>query len=221
MNRISLVVMAALLAAVAILSGCNAVEPVDNLTVLEEINQRFQEGQYEPANQECRDYVAKFPKSSAGWTLYGWTYLELDAYDKAEECFKKALQIDSKHDNALVGLGAMYRRQGEYQAARESYLKALEIVPDNAEAFSSLLGVELMEGNDRKAVEYGEKAWALRQDMAVIASNLSLAYHCVGDTAKRDRFFKEAERLKYPQLENLREIFAGTREFRPGKPAAK
>jgi Flp pilus assembly protein TadD len=117
-------------------------------------------------------------------------------------------------DNAYVGKGVINRKNRELSKARENYLKAVEISPENAEAYASLLVIELMEGHDEKAVEYGEKAWALRKDYALIPANLAVAYHYAGDVKKRDHFYEEAKRLGYPNLEGLREIFSGRRTLR-------
>ena len=105
--------------------------------------------------------------------------------------------------------GATYRSLGDNENARKSYLEAIRILPENAEAYSSLLVIELLEGNDEKAVEYGEKAWGYRKDLAGIPANLSVAYHYLGEPDKRDYFYKEAEKLGYHRLETLVDIFEG------------
>ena len=74
--------------------------------------------------------------------------------------------------------------------------------------------IEIAEGNDAKAVEYGEKAWALRKNLASIPANLAIAYHLVGNTAKRDEFYQHAERLKYHRLDTLQDIFTGKKSIR-------
>jgi Flp pilus assembly protein TadD len=135
--------------------------------------------------------------------------LKTDQVDKANECFDKSLSINPRWDNAHVGKGAAYRKSGDNDNARKSYLKAIDIVPNNAEAFSSLVVIELLEGNHKKAVEYGEKGWALRKDLPIIPANLAIAYHYLGDYSRRDQYYKQAKRLGYHNLQTLKDIMDG------------
>jgi len=189
-------------------AGCDQL--LDNdMERLEEINDQYNRDESEAALKEAKKYVKDFPDSCEGWCLMGWIYLDFDKYDKAEECFDKCLEIDENWDNAYVGKGSMYRGMGENQKARSAYRKAIDILPDNAEAYASLLVIELMEGNDQKAVECGEKAWAISTDQPVVPANLSVAYHYLGDQQKRDYFYDQAARLGYHNLDRLQQIYSG------------
>lgn len=195
----------------AIMLGCSGSE---DTTKLMEIDRLMNGGQYAPAVQKSEKYVQDYPESYKGWTILGWSYLKNNQTQKAEECFDKAISINDKWDNSYVGKGVLYRQQGKLDLARESYLKATTLLPDNAEAFSSLVVIELMEGNDQKAVEYGEKAWVLRKDLPSIPANLAIAYHYLGDTAKRDEFYQHASRLGYHNLQAVRDVFSGKASLR-------
>lgn len=208
MKRLTIIALISLLT----LAGCSRLANNERARLLK-INSSFTSGQIDYALTEATKFVQDYPRSDQGWSLLGWIYLKKDNLSKAGESFDKALSINPRWDNAHVGKGSMYRKLGDNAKARESYLKAIEIVPNNAEAYSSLLVLELLEGDNKMAVAYGEKAWALRKDHATIAANLSVAYHYLGDHAKRDQFYKEAERLKYDNLENLKQIFVGKRSL--------
>jgi tetratricopeptide (TPR) repeat protein len=179
-----------------------------------EIENSFNVGDLDYALRELKGYVAEHPDSYRGWSLLGWVYAKTDELEKAGECFDRSLGINPEWDNAHVGKGVIYRSMGDLNKARESYCAAIKIAPDNPEAFSSLLVIELMEGNDEKAVEYGEKAWALRKDYAAIPANLAVAYHYFGDYSKRDEFYKEAVRLGYPDPQRIKDIFSGKTSIR-------
>ncbi|KAF1079182.1 MAG: hypothetical protein GQF41_4485 [Candidatus Rifleibacterium amylolyticum] len=196
----------AVLMALLVTVGCTESEDTRKLL---EIDRVMNGGRYAQAVAEGEKYVGRFPESYKGWSILGWAYLKSDQAKKAEECFDKALTINEKWDNAYVGKGVLYRQQGKLDLARQSYLKATALVPENAEAFSSLVVIELIEGNDAKAVEYGEKAWALRKDYPSIPANLAIAYHYLGNMQKRDEFFKHAQRLGYHDLESVQDIFNG------------
>lgn len=186
--------------------GCSDSEDTKKLL---EIDRLMNGGRYAQAVAESKKYVARFPQSFKGWSILGWACLKNGQAENAEECFDKALSINEKWDNAYVGKGVLYRQQGQLDLARQSYLKAISLVPDNAEVFSSLVVIELIEGNDEKAVEYGEKAWALRKDYPSIPANLAIAYHYQGNRQKRDEFYQHARRLGYHDLQAIQDIFSG------------
>jgi Flp pilus assembly protein TadD len=74
--------------------------------------------------------------------------------------------------------------------------------------------IELLDGNDAQAVEYGEKAWALRKDSPSIAANLAIAYHYLGDSEKRDALYRHSAELGYADLATLQEIFTDEASIR-------
>lgn len=179
-----------------------------------DMSEMYDRGQYEQLIATTGRYLDTHPESAVAWSRMGWGHLKLEHPGEAEICFKKALSLDSNWDNAYVGLGALYRKQGEMDKARESYEEAIRLVPDNAEAFASLLVIELMEGNDARAVEYGERAWELRKTNPTIPANLSVAYHYVEDFERRDIFYGHAKRLGYHYLQGLEDIFEGKSSLR-------
>ncbi|MBI1249122.1 tetratricopeptide repeat protein [bacterium] len=212
MNRLFFIA----LLGVSIFTGCSEIgsDPTDNVSQLREIDARFHSGQIREVKIDLEMYLQEHPKSFRGWSLLGWAHLNSGNFESAKQCFDKSIAINAQSDNAYVGLGSMYRRQGDMAKARESYKRAIDILPDNPEAYSSLLVIELMDGNSEKAVEYGEKAWATRKNLASIPANLSVAYHYLGNTTKRDEFFQHAKRLNYKSLDTLKDIFEGKIDIR-------
>lgn len=203
------VVCACVLAACAL--GCS--EP-DEAERLAELDRGILRGDYEHVIQEAGKYVREHPDSYRGWNTLGWAYVKSGQVEKADECFDTSIRINDQWDNAYVGKGVVCRKTDRPDEARQWYLKAIEREPDNPQALSSLLTIELLDGNDRKAIEYGEKAWALEKDHPSVAANLSVAYHYAGDLARRDAFYEHARRLSYHDLQALRDIFDGTRSIR-------
>ena len=181
----------------------------DDTSRLLAIDQKLQDGEFENVIVEATSYVRDYPQSFQGYLLLGWANVRIDKLDHAAECFDKALAIEPKADNAFVGKGVVYNRKGDLANARKSYHAAIKLVPDNPQAFSSLVVIELMEGNDSKAVEYGKRAWALQNDDPSIAANLAIAYHYAGDIPRRDEYCAHAKRLRYRNLSGLQDIFNG------------
>jgi hypothetical protein len=87
---------------------------------------------------------------------------------------------------------------------------ATRILPENAEAFSSLLVIEILEHNYEAAAEYGERAWALRKDLPSIPANLAVAYHYLKNEEKKMHYYEQAKKLGYHQLDRIDQIFNGS-----------
>lgn len=182
----------------------------DDAERLAKIDKHFNTGDYDRAFKETVSYTEEYPGSYQGWCLLGWVYLKKDDTQMAAVCFNKSLKINPKSDNAYVGKGVLHRKAGDLNAARKSYQKAIDLVPENAEALSSLLVIEILEKNYATAVECGEKAWEIRKDSATIAANLAVAHHYLNNEAKKQQYYKAAKKLGYPQMNGLDQIFAGT-----------
>jgi tetratricopeptide (TPR) repeat protein len=189
-----------------LLFGCSESEDTKRLL---SIDHKMNNGQYDIVIREGQKYVQDYPNSFKGWNQLGWAYLKTDQLQEAEQCFNRSININDSWDNAYVGRGGLYRKMGKLHEARINYQKAISLLPDNAEAFSSLLVIELMDGNDEKAVEYGEKAWALRKDLPSIPANLAIAYHYLDNPKKRDEFYRYAKNLGYHNLQSIDAIIEG------------
>ncbi len=178
------------------------------------LDKLFNQGDFEGVIENATNYLKEHPDSYMVWSQLGWANLKLDNDEQARECLNRAIEIEPKWDNAYIGLGVLCRKQDDLSGARANYLKAISIVPDNAEAFSSLLVIELMDGNDNEAVKYGEQAWTLRNNSPTIAANLAIAYHYFGDTEKRDEFLEYARKLGYYNMAAIQEIIDGKASLR-------
>ena len=147
--------------------GCEdfSKSPTRDIPRLEGINTHFMAGEFEYTLSETTKYTAEYPNCYQGWRLHGWAHAKLDNLDAAVDSFEKAIQLNSQADNAYVGLGVVHRKKGNLNAARDAYSEAIRIEPDNAEAFSSLMVIEIIEKDYPEAIEHGEKAWAIRKDL--------------------------------------------------------
>jgi TolB-like protein len=104
---------------------------------------------------------------------YFWNKRTADGFQKATEYFQKAIGKDPRYAAAYAGLADCYLAGREdqprpvIQAARTAALKALEIDPDLAEAYSTLAGVKLRYEFDwRGAEEEQQRAIALNPNYA-------------------------------------------------------
>ena len=89
-------------------------------------------------NREPDDAIKCFNKAirlddsfTYGYTLKGHEYFGSDNYEMALENFRISLLIDSRHYNALYGIGMIYINLGDFQKADYHFRKALSINPIN------------------------------------------------------------------------------------------
>jgi protein O-GlcNAc transferase len=73
----------------------------------------------------------------------------LDRNDAAEECLRKALEINPAHEEAHYNLGFLYKANGEFALAETHLKRALEIDPKYVLAYAEL-GQMLAGQKDRK-----------------------------------------------------------------------
>lgn len=188
----------------------NASLAVDNTSRLNEIDAVFNSGRYRLALEQLTDYRKDHPKSYRALSLTGWGYVKLDDLDQANDYFDQSLLLNPKWDNAYTGKGVIYRKQGNLPAAREAYAEAIRLYPKNAEAYSSLLVIDILEKDFASAANNGEKSWELRQDLASIPANLAIAYHYLENEEKKWFFYEKAKALNYHRLQSVDDIFDGT-----------
>ena len=68
----------------------------------------------------------------------GYQYFSQGNYQKAEENYKKAIELDPNFENAYYWLGKTYRQTGQYEKAIPVWIEILKINPRNPYAFRYL-----------------------------------------------------------------------------------
>ncbi len=80
------------------------------------------------------EVALEFFKDPEVYKLCGEIYTWSDMYDRAIECFKKALDLSPNDPELMVKIGNIYEWKSDYRDAVMWYKKALEKDPSNAEA---------------------------------------------------------------------------------------
>ena len=95
------------------------------------------------AEQHFRNAWKLEPNSTVPAVYLGNCLLKQEKFDEANDILIEALNVQDDLDEVYLNLGCIKRATGDYHAARNYFLKALEITPDYPNAIRGLADVEL------------------------------------------------------------------------------
>lgn len=117
----------------------------------------------------------KFPSCSETYFLYAQVLTECAEYEKSEEFFKKAGELDPSDPNVFVHRGILLLQwKQDINAALELLNKAIEMDEKCQFAYETLGSVEVQRGNLERGLELFQKAVQLAHTEAELAHLLSL-----------------------------------------------
>ena len=89
-------------------------------------------------------------------------------------------------------LGDIDLRNGRLRGARTLFEDGLAIAPDDYRLLDAMSHLEAVEGNPKKAIEYGERGIAIKLDPATLGT-IGDAYAALGNRAKAEEYYKTME----------------------------
>jgi tetratricopeptide (TPR) repeat protein len=89
-------------------------------------------------------------------------------------------------------LGDIDMRNGRMRRARAMFEQGLAIEPNDYRLLDAMAHLEAVEGNPRKAIEYGERGIAIKLDPATLGL-IGDAYASLGDSARAQEYYKTME----------------------------
>src|SRR5262245_61030272 len=72
------------------------------------------------------------------WVFLGFTLYRLGQKEESQECYRKALKLDPKYEEAHYNLGCSYKLQKQYTKAEKHLRKAIALNPKYALAYAEL-----------------------------------------------------------------------------------
>ena len=91
------------------------------------------------------------------WREVGYRYQKTDNFEKAIECYKKAIELDPEYPCVHNDLGIIYFYLDEPSKSIKEFKKALKIDPNYLGAYTNLAIVYEEIGEVEKALEYWQK----------------------------------------------------------------
>ena len=194
--------------------GCSQSTSKSNMSQLNAIAGAIKQTGPSPAIvAQLKTYLENYPQDDLAWTTLGNCHMNLEDLPAAANAFETALKINPRLVKAITGQGILLRQQGQYDQSLAMYQRALEIDPNYAQAYASMVAIAILRKNYPKAVQYGEQSYRLDSTDPVIAANLTIAYHYLGDVANRDKFKQVAAQLNYKSMDSLQQIIDGDVEI--------
>jgi tetratricopeptide (TPR) repeat protein len=110
----------------------------------------------------------------------GILYKENNNLDDAVKSFRKAAELNPKHNMALYELGVIYEKQDNHDDAIKNYTESLRI-KESSEAFQSLGVCYLKKGMLKEAYRNLVKAMMLNPNKYTIYNNISAVQERLGN----------------------------------------
>jgi tetratricopeptide (TPR) repeat protein len=89
-------------------------------------------------------------------------------------------------------VGDIDMRNGRMRSARSYFEAGLAIEPNDYRLLDAMSHLEAVEGNPKKAIEYGERGIAIKLDPATLGT-IGDAYAAIGDRAQAEDYYKTME----------------------------
>ncbi len=174
----------------------------------EQAHKLYNDGDYDGALEMLKEGLSLYPNAVELCVGLGYARLAREEYAWARHAFERAVVLDPRHEDALVGLGESLLRFGERDEALRLFREVAEMGYDDDIELMLTMGRALY-----RAAMYGEcreifsKAAASRPDSADAAASLGYALHRLGDEVDAGRQIRRALRLD-PDLHEARVYLA-------------
>ncbi len=141
--------------------------------------------------------TAVYDEDPIGWVNLGVAYSKStatgeipDPQAKAEEAFKRAVEVDPGSVEGWRNLGISYRNAGDHRKAQEAFAKVVDIDPEDVDALLSLGDVSFQLEDYDKALESYAKAAELEPENNDLQFSLGAAYF------NREKYAEAAEAFR-------------------------
>ncbi|QWD72536.1 tetratricopeptide repeat protein [Polynucleobacter sp. UB-Raua-W9] len=142
--------------------------------------QSFHVGDFSAAEQALLSYLGATPNHFDAFHLLAIIYANLDRWSEANECYKKALQINPSSVAALSNWGSCLTRLGQNDQALNALERALTLEPKLAALWFNTANILCDLGRFERASQYYEKALYFNPDYFQAHNNYGKALFANG-----------------------------------------
>ena len=122
-------------------------------------------------------------------------------YEEAVPHFHRVIELNPQDSKNYVELGNLFARLGRYQEAEKSYVDAIQVDADNADAHSILALIRMQQNQPEAAFQHFRRAIEIDPGRPRVIANLAMALATTNVVRLRDPV--EAERLADAASEQL------------------
>ena len=163
------------------------------LAVLKEKYKKVSKAEREKIAVELEFNEKKF--TAVQWNEKGFEFYSQNDFDKANECFSKAVEFDSSYSPSWNNLGYIANYQRNFDKAVEYCYKAIEIDPNYAAAWNNLGYAYRYKGNFDKSIECYKKALELEPSNISAHINLGNVYDAMKNHDEAIQSYEKALQL--------------------------
>ena len=152
------------------------------------------------------------------YVALGLMHSALQKNDLALQEFQKALEINPRDADAIVGIAGTYEHMGRVKDAETNYVRAAELRPDYWDGYNTLGAFYERQQRHAEAIAQYRRVIELTPDNATGYSNLGTVYFGMGDAkslAEAEAAFKKSLQLapSYEAYANLGALYSIERRF--------
>jgi protein O-GlcNAc transferase len=134
----------------------------------------YSQGQLNEALKTVHNLILKYPGSFLLWNTFAAINKGLGKVEKAEEGFRKAIELNYNYPPAHNNIGVILNEQGKFDTAIEAYQVAIKINPNYFDAYNNLGNAFKGQGKPLEAIEAYRRALHLNPDSATANNNLGV-----------------------------------------------
>jgi|GEM_PF-4754349 len=129
------------------------------------------------------------------WIVLGNIYFGMENYERAEECYDKALNMDPKNEEAWNNKGFLYFTQGKFENALYCYERAIDINPSYRQAWYNKGYTYHAMGNLSKAIYNYWMALRIDSNDEVAWNNMGNALYNLGKYMESIPYFMKSVKI--------------------------
>ena len=164
----------------------------------------FQKQGFEKARKHFKKAILHKPHFISPYVNLATLALSEKDYSRAEEILNESLAFGEKEETYLC-FGNIFLAKKEYDKARESFQKAMELNPQSWEAYYSLGNVWFYQKEYQKAILFYEKAKRFNPHHCDVYLNTGMAYYYLEDMDNAQRWLEKAKEID-PKRSDVRAI---------------
>lgn len=169
---------------------------VDEDMLLSIAHQKYKEGSYKQALENCAVIYERNPCRTDNLLLLGATYYQLHDFDMCIAKNEEALRVDPRFAECYGNMANAWKEKGNIDLAIQYYLVAIEFRPNFCDAWSNLASAYMRKGRRNEAAQCCRQALAINPRLVDAHSNLGNLMKAQGLVQEAYNCYIEAVRIQ-------------------------